>query len=490
MWFTWMKAVSIAVPLVVATGRLHADVADDSQVEKVVVVQIGSDDEETGTRAVVVRTDGPTGAGCCLRGAKGGGARVLAAPGPATGDSSGLALIAGPGSGPIVQLAPLAVGVDDDGSGWLGVHLTAVPAPLSAQLDLEGVGVMVSNVVEDSPADEAGMRRWDVIVSLNGESVSADMGPLIERIRGLGEGSDVDLAVMRNGAKTDLTVTLGARPESARTRWQYEFAPDVALKERIRDRAHVLKRGEDGEFEFKNLDRLPAELHRVFPFRHGLTTRIMLDDDRKSFNVVITEGDETLEIVQDDAGEITVRRTDENGQVTESVYSSADELAAGDEEAFKIYDSMGKHHNVFILGDGTAKLDLELDLDLDELGDHLQELKLKLEDVDETALDAAMEGLHEVYKNMPRFDRDSRPHAFSWRHSDEDDGEPGAWGRWFGAHAGPAGYRFRVAPDNSIEVIVRDGDTEVIHVFQDEGDLAARNPTLHQKYENAQKALP
>lgn len=507
MWLTWMKALSVALPLLIATGRLHAEVADDTEVEEVIVVQLGSDDEASGTRTITVRG----GAGCCLKGGKASVGEILALPdcqkgvailGAAPDDLGGLTLVSSAGANPLVQLASLGIGLDDDGAGWLGVHLTEVPAPLSAQLGLEGIGVMVGNVVQDSPAEEAGLRRWDVIVSLDGQSVSDDMGRLIERIRGFSEGTDVDLTVIRNGEETDLEVTLGARPESAKTRWAHKFAPGLTIRERIQDRAHVLKLGEDGELEFLNLKSLPLGLGKVFPFRHGLTTRIILDDDRKSFNVVITEDDQTLEIEQEGDGEITVRRTDEQGKVTETVYDSADDLAENDEEAFEVYNSMDRDHKVFFLGDGEARFDF----DLDEFGDlHGMMLNLKklkgLEELDEASLEEAMEGLHEALKNMPH-----GPHGFGWKghgsggpgfqwrdadEGDEDeDSVPRVRRRWFGAHGGGPGHTFRVAPDGSIEVHIRRGDTEVIEVFEDEDDLAERSPKLHEKYENTRKALP
>lgn len=512
MWLTWMKALSIAVPLIIATGRLQADVADDTQVEEVIVVQLGSDDEASGTRTITVRG----GAGCCLKGGKASVGKILALPdchkgvaflGAAADDLGGLTLVSA-GANPLVQLASLGIGLDDDGAGWLGVHLTEVPAPLAAQLGLEGegIGVMVGNVVQDSPAEEAGLRRWDVMVSLNGQSVSDDMGQLIERIRGFSEGTDVDLTVIRNGEETDLEVTLGARPESAKTRWAHKFAPGVAIRERIRDRAHVLKLGEDGELEFLNLKSFPVELRKVFPFRHGLTTRIILDDDRKSFNVVITQDDQTLEIEQEGDGEITVRRTDEDGNVTESVYDSADDLAENDEEAFEVYNSMDRDHKVFFRGDGDAKFDF--DFDFGEFGDlhgmmlNLKELK-GLEELDSEALEEAMEGLHEALKNMPHgphgfgFDwkgHGSGGHGFQWRSADEGDEDPDSaprvLRRMLRGHVGSPGHSFRVAPDGSIELHIRNGDTEVIQVFEDEDDLAERNPELYEKYENTRKALP
>lgn len=517
MLLTWMKTLAVALPMVLAASSLHAEIADQGKTDQVVVVRLFTDRDAEAAKTLVV-FGSPGGGPCCMKGHNASGCKMFALP-AGQGSLAVLSLddaaapramlVAALGN-PFGQLAPWVIGLGaDDGAGWLGVHLTAVPAPLAAQLDLEGTGVMVGNVVEDSPAQEAGLRRWDVIVALDSERVSDDLGQLVRRIGDMGEGTDIKLTVVRNGAEEDLTVTLGARPESAKTRWTHRFAPGAAIQERIRERAHVLKLGEDGEFKFMDMGALPGKLRGAFPFRHGMTTRIMIDDDQKSFNVVISNGDGTLEIQQDGDGEITVRRTDEDGHVTENVYDSADDLAADDEEAFDIYDSMGQGRHIFIGEDGESGLNFGFDFNIDLEGfDGFKGMMLNLKDLenihelDEGALEEAMQGLEEALKHLPpmhgEFSGGGPGHGFGghWmqrRGAEEGDegGGPGHGfrGGWFGAHGGPAEHSFRVAPDGSIELHIRRGDTEVIQEFQDEDDLADRSPELFEKYDRTRKAM-
>ena len=56
---------------------------------------------------------------------------------------------------------------------WLGVGLYTVDQVAIAQLDLKvEKGVLVTQVVANSPADKAGLKKWDVIVSIGGEDVT------------------------------------------------------------------------------------------------------------------------------------------------------------------------------------------------------------------------------------------------------------------------------------------------------------------------------
>jgi serine protease Do len=57
---------------------------------------------------------------------------------------------------------------------WLGVGLYTVDETAVQQLDLAvEEGVLVTEVVADSPAEQAGLKQYDVIVSIGGQDVSA-----------------------------------------------------------------------------------------------------------------------------------------------------------------------------------------------------------------------------------------------------------------------------------------------------------------------------
>ncbi len=72
-------------------------------------------------------------------------------------------------------------------------------------------GAEVREVVVDSPADDAGLERGDVITRVNGRTVN-EARPLTERILTYEPGDEVELTVLRAGEELFIDVELGERP--------------------------------------------------------------------------------------------------------------------------------------------------------------------------------------------------------------------------------------------------------------------------------------
>ena len=72
-------------------------------------------------------------------------------------------------------------------------------------------GAYVIDTTKDGPADKAGMKSGDVIVSVDGTTVSTatDLGSILD---GLQPGTTVPVVVDRHGQQVTLNVTLDARP--------------------------------------------------------------------------------------------------------------------------------------------------------------------------------------------------------------------------------------------------------------------------------------
>ena len=73
-------------------------------------------------------------------------------------------------------------------------------------------GMMVLDVVEGSPAEEAGLAEGDVILSVDGEEINIEH-PLAEIIRGYEVGDQIEIQIIHDGEESTLEATLGEHPE-------------------------------------------------------------------------------------------------------------------------------------------------------------------------------------------------------------------------------------------------------------------------------------
>jgi thiol-disulfide isomerase/thioredoxin len=128
-----------------------------------------------------------------------------------------------PPLGPLALRAPEPELAELDGPGWLGVEL-------QARLPDEP-GVLVRSVVPGSPAARAGLLDRDVIVSVDGTSVSRPP-EVITAVAGRRPGDRVAIAFLRGGSDRLVAVTLEAIPnEEALMRKRYVDAQAPAFSE-------------------------------------------------------------------------------------------------------------------------------------------------------------------------------------------------------------------------------------------------------------------
>lgn len=113
---------------------------------------------------------------------------------------------------PIQTIAPLAEELISQGRvdhALLGIEGQSVD-PQVAELYALGVerGAIVAIVLEDGPADRAGLQRGDIITAVDGEEVDS-MAELAGRISSYRPDDEVDLTVVRGGDERTVDVTLG-----------------------------------------------------------------------------------------------------------------------------------------------------------------------------------------------------------------------------------------------------------------------------------------
>jgi serine protease Do len=93
--------------------------------------------------------------------------------------------------------------------GWLGVRIQNVTDDLAESLGLEKAhGALVADVTATSPAEKAGIKAGDVVVSLDGKEMK-DSRQLSRVVGQLAPDTTVKVGVLRKGKPVEIEVTLG-----------------------------------------------------------------------------------------------------------------------------------------------------------------------------------------------------------------------------------------------------------------------------------------
>lgn len=96
--------------------------------------------------------------------------------------------------------------------GWLGVTIQDVTRDMAEAQGLEEAkGAIIAEVTDESPAKKSGLRRGDVILSVNGKDAS-DATSVTRMVGGLMAGSKNAFTVLRDGERQEISVTVGERP--------------------------------------------------------------------------------------------------------------------------------------------------------------------------------------------------------------------------------------------------------------------------------------
>ena len=97
--------------------------------------------------------------------------------------------------------------------GYLGVKGADLSNQLKEYFEVE-YGVLIEKVVEDSPAEEAGLKAGDVIYKINDRAIK-DVGDLIRTVNYYNPDEKITVYYVRKGKKSSVTVTLGKKEGAA-----------------------------------------------------------------------------------------------------------------------------------------------------------------------------------------------------------------------------------------------------------------------------------
>jgi serine protease Do len=96
--------------------------------------------------------------------------------------------------------------------GWLGVYIQEVTGELAESFDMaKPTGALVTRILPNSPAQKAGLRVGDIILSYDGREVptSAALPPMVGQTE---TGKKVELKIMREGNQITQDLTIGRLP--------------------------------------------------------------------------------------------------------------------------------------------------------------------------------------------------------------------------------------------------------------------------------------
>lgn len=160
--------------------------------------------------------------------------------------------------------------------GWLGVVVQIVTPELADSFGLENKkGALVADVEEDAPADQAGIKKGDIILTFDGKEIK-EMRDLPLIVAQTAVGEKVGVGVLRNGKSLAFKVTVGE------------------LKEGEADTFADEKSRKDVGMEVSELTRELARKYGISETR-GVVV-IYVENDSPAERAGIREGDVIIEV--------------------------------------------------------------------------------------------------------------------------------------------------------------------------------------------------
>ncbi|MGB7062619.1 MAG: PDZ domain-containing protein [Candidatus Zixiibacteriota bacterium] len=206
---------------------------------------------------------------------------------------------------------------------WLGVYLQDINRDIKEAMDLESKrGALIAGVVEDSPAEEAGIEEEDVIVEFDGEKVR-NTSSLTRLVKKHSPGDKITLTLVRDGKEKSIAVILGKQPKDEFI-YEHDFEPLLGLKKGKSPEAYF--------FSFYSGSRIGV---KVQDLSEQLGEYFGLEDAK---GVLITEVEEDMpaEKAGLKAGDVIVEVDGDEIDDTQELREIISEKEEGDEVEIKV----------------------------------------------------------------------------------------------------------------------------------------------------------
>jgi membrane-associated protease RseP (regulator of RpoE activity) len=201
----------------------------------------------------------------------------------------------------------------DDGSGsaqqpqapqyWIGLLGSPIPPEhmLRAQVDLpENEGLLVQQIVPNSPASKAGLKQYDILVKANDKALH-EMQDLVDQVAAEGpKKGEIKLDVLRRGKHETVTVTPEDRPANASSAMPrpnmlgggfgaMPFGDPNDLLQQFRNIGPGVIVGGNGAAASSGLANMP----------NGVSVSVQKENDQPA-HITVKRGNDTWNIVGDD----------------------------------------------------------------------------------------------------------------------------------------------------------------------------------------------
>jgi len=430
------------------------------------------------------RPAGPSGGVICITAAHGASGKCVAyGVGGPPGRTTVVRVGRDEPAGQAKEKSAAEVAVRKASSKWIGVTLSPVPAPLAAHIG--GEGLMITNIAKDSPADKAGLERYDVILEFDRRKVQS-MEDLVDAIAATATDTSVEMTIVRGGSRSTVKIAPAERPEGD---WEYKYEePEEQVVDRmLKLRGHRLRPGPGGGWIFEELgplQKLPdvfKELEKFdtddWPLRIGPDDEFDLpfwpeelrwsdEDGRKveahvEVRVQVDDDGKVTTIWRDRDGQIHVQRVDPDGRESRQTYPNAEEFKKQDPEAYKLYDRFsrgGRPHGWTFLRPPAG--------DLGKLQKRFQvEVETKLRDALERAKEAQQRAEEEFQKARERLQEPGRDKVEAPARQD-------------------LGFRvasIKIDDDGTITVTTRQNGRRTTYVFDSKEEFQQKEPQLFEQ---------
>jgi serine protease Do len=99
--------------------------------------------------------------------------------------------------------------------GYLGVQIKDLDTDFARSLDVEPFsGALVAEVMDGTPAQEAGIKSYDIVTAVNGKKVTSSQ-ELMNEVALIKPGKEASFTILRDGKKKNFSVVLAERDNEA-----------------------------------------------------------------------------------------------------------------------------------------------------------------------------------------------------------------------------------------------------------------------------------